>query len=376
MTRSISLAMVFGLVACGSSDSSGGPPAPTDSTGSLRAITAQQGAGTDATGFSVLLDGVSIGTLTDRDTVVVEDLSPGQHSVALGDLATNCYGTNLSRNTSIAVGTVRTESFQPICFLPLSNRILMDAQGGIHWIAPAGGLLTPLATTTEPVESPVASPDGALFAYVRYLTGQRRLAVARADGTDIHDIVMSCVRFPAWNPSGTQIAFSSFSCDSTGNGDIRVVASGGGTVTSLTETPDLNEEHPSWSPDGSQIVFYVSGSGGGLFRMDAVGGDTTRITSDDSDRDPVWAPSGQRIAFVRGLNPNRAIWLVNADGSDPVPITGGSALDGSPTWSPDGQQLAFTRGGGPQSIRIVDTTGTNDHAIISNIFVGDLHWAR
>jgi TolB protein len=56
--------------------------------------------------------------------------------------------------------------------------------------------------------------------------------------------------------------------------------------------------------------------------------------------DVTWSPDGRRLAF----GTRRAgIWVMNADGSHPVPVA--SVRAGSLTWSPDGRRIAFTSKG-------------------------------
>ena len=48
--------------------------------------------------------------------------------------------------------------------------------------------------------------------------------------------------------------------------------------------------------------------------------------------------------------------MVNADGSNPLPLTDGTAVDQDPIWSPDGPQIAF------KSNR-ANAAGTNDNQV-------------
>ena len=58
---------------------------------------------------------------------------------------------------------------------------------------------------------------------------------------------------------------------------------------------------------------------------------------------PAWHPSGDRIAFVRPEQGDRArIWVQPIAGGEPIPVTPSMRGLASPQWSPDGTRLVFT----------------------------------
>lgn len=86
--------------------------------------------------------------------------------------------------------------------------------------------------------------------------------------------------------------------------------------------------------------------------MNADGTGIKRITKDGTfDSHPTWAPDGSKIAFSRFSGNTDAdpdgdyeIYVVNADGTNPVNLTNnGANNEYEPTWSPDGYTLAYTR---------------------------------
>jgi Tol biopolymer transport system component len=125
---------------------------------------------------------------------------------------------------------------------------------------------------------------------------------------------------------------------------------------------------PSWSPDGSQIVF--AGLDGGvtdLFVVSRNGKNLRRLTDDTyMDRDPVWSPDGKRIAFTTDRAPGTDLSVLAF--RDPVigiydlasrsisvlPDQEGKNIN--PQWSPDGRAIAY----------VSDRTG------VSNIFLQEL----
>ncbi len=165
---------------------------------------------------------------------------------------------------------------------------------------------------------------------------------------------------PSWSPDGSKIVFSSNVED---NYEIYVIDIATGRSSVLTSN-NWDDMYPVWSPDGSQIAFTSNrDSNWDVYVMDVGGKGVTRLTTAATyEGNPTWSPDGSQIAFVSGRDSARDILVMNADGSNVQPLTTGStSADFSPTWSPDGDQIAFVsnRSGNPD-IFVVDVSCIGD----------------
>jgi len=93
---------------------------------------------------------------------------------------------------------------------------------------------------------------------------------------------------PVWSPRGDRLAFVS---TEPGNDEIYTIGIDGTGQERLTFNDWEWDKHPTWSPDGSQIVFW-SNEGSGrqqLWIMNADGSERCLLLeSSYNDWDPVW----------------------------------------------------------------------------------------
>src|SRR5262245_3559221 len=123
----------------------------------------------------------------------------------------------------------------------------------------------------------------------------------------------------------------------------------------LTNSPEAIDDDADWSPDGRRIVFTshpvtddpLRSNQAEIYVINVNGTELTRLTfNGEEERAPSWSPDGSRIVFMCRIGGGAAdfeICDMKADGSDRRQLTDNAVFDGTPTHSPDGQQILFHR---------------------------------
>jgi len=104
----------------------------------------------------------------------------------------------------------------------------------------------------------------------------------------------------------------------------------------LTDNP-AGDLYPAWSPDGRKIAFHSLRDGSvEIYVMDADGENPVRLTNNAlnvQDGNPVWSPDGQSIVFDSFRDGNFEIYIMDADGKDQRNLTNSPATeDMNPDW--------------------------------------------
>jgi hypothetical protein len=206
--------------------------------------------------------------------------------------------------------------------------------------------------TRAAVQSTAPEPTNGVIAYAP-IGKQAEFLTINPDGSGERSVpvpVPGFVGVPSWSPDGSRIVFAvnSFDAQSSegGNWDIYVANADGTDPVRLTT--DRVDHSPTWSPDGTKIA-YVYGYGGDqqIRVMNADGSGVQELTSDHGfHSSPAWSPGGSQIAYVAFDGTNSNIYVMNSDGSDSHQVTDDPAHEDAPAWSPDGQLIAFTSEGG------------------------------
>jgi dipeptidyl aminopeptidase/acylaminoacyl peptidase len=238
------------------------------------------------------------------------------------------------------------------------------------WIASFDGSQPPRQFTTSPQSSnsPRWSPDGRFLAFLS----------SRPPGSEAT---------PAPTPSPTPASPTTpgvASAQSTATADqpktqIYLISMDGGEARRVTNLKN-GVSNFQWSPDSTRFVVlsrtgpsddhssrsdvrhylhpsykfndtgWFDDKRSHIWVVDAKTGSAKQITSgeDWNDSDPQWSPDGTKVAFVSDRSGkafdesrNTDVWVISADGGQPIKISDHEESDESPRWSPDGKTIAF-----------------------------------
>ena len=157
----------------------------------------------------------------------------------------------------------------------------------------------------------------------------------------------------AWSADGMSLAYDCTVNPALPETAIFVIAADGSRRRRLpTRLPVAVK--PSWSPDGTQLVFATGPrpSESDVYVVKLDGSGRTLIARGGTA--PAWSPNGKTIAYRAKCG----LRLASPNGDDVTPeaLTRecGRASPGFPAWSPDGKKLAFA---GPNGIFVVNADG-------------------
>jgi WD40 repeat protein len=264
-----------------------------------------------------------------------------------------------------------------------SDRDTDDGRFQIYSMNPDGSDVTRLTNNTGSDRSPAWSPDGTKIAFLNRPSPQfdeYDLYLMGADGSNQTQITPSFSRGLApenisWSPDGQKIVVEEALVDDiaivdTADGTRQVISGGHDPAWSqdgqkiavrigrpgplYTINPDGSErtyvpaapnfvqpiEDPAWRSDSITLAATVPSSDGSLHDIytvsDASGDSRKRLTNEGpapegaDNRGADWSPDGEKIVYES----DRDIYSMDADGSNPTPITSGADDDREPSWQP------------------------------------------
>ena len=144
---------------------------------------------------------------------------------------------------------------------------------------------------------------------------------------------------PAWSPDGKLIAYTT---DASGEQQIAIRSSEGGTEKVLTHFPRGYFYAPRWSPAGDHLIFADNEHR--LWVMAVAGGEPQEIAQDPLQevQNYTWAPDGRWVAYtLTGANQQSGIWLYNLDTHKSTRVSDPRANDFNPVFDAAGKYLYF-----------------------------------
>jgi TolB protein len=171
-------------------------------------------------------------------------------------------------------------------------------------------------------------------------TSTARILVA--DGSTNVNNVGSC-----WNRSRKSIVFSS---SREPHDEVYIIDenSSGGAEEQITSRNDEMAFEPSFSPDGTLVVFEshpldVETSGTIVVAdLDDPGRFFVLTGPDEDCRQPNWSPTGEWIIYQKLARDQFDLWIMAPDGSGKRPLAESPADETDASFSPDGQWIVYS----------------------------------
>jgi TolB protein len=202
--------------------------------------------------------------------------------------------------------------------------------------------LLALVETTNTAEADDSLPQNGKIAFRSAHYG---IYTVEPDGSNLKQLTDG--QLPSWSPDGTEIVFTE-----PGGAKVSVVSADGPNVGTFHTIGGAVTYDSTWFPDGTKLAFSEStppGSNIDIFMMDLDGSNQTNLTKTPKvgESYPDFSPNGSQMCFYRDSGYEGksfpGIYVMDADGSDSTLLYEyGEDFPGQCDWSPDGKKIALT----------------------------------
>jgi len=253
---------------------------------------------------------------------------------------------------------------------PVLNR---DKRHYDVWIVNADG--SNLRRVAERVRQPCFRSDGGMLAVNGEAPNQANIVIMSVDGANSWEASGHAEdSHPSWSPDGTRLVYDTTT--TSGSWQIGIVDDTIKRLWHIVPGPGVGVlgllgKYPTWMPDGRIIFstadYWAAHTQGGLYIIEDGGGATPlRVTSSGEDTAPDVHAS--TVAFMSIRKPgNYEIYSASIYGLDAKlrQLTDNDVQDGLPTWSPDGRHIAFVSNQGDTwSLWVMNADGTGRRKLI------------
>ena len=218
-----------------------------------------------------------------------------------------------------------------------------------------GARLVRISGLSGSIQNPCWSPDGGRLAITlwprQYNEGTASVHVVPRTGgaplAQVSDSGATSVNLPGtcWDRASDLITFSA---EADAPDAVFAAGPAGDRRARIFGREGLVSIEPSWSPDGSRVVFessvYDAEGAGTIWIVGADGSGLRQLTRGADDRQPNWSPAGDRIVFQRTRSGYQDLYTIRPDGSGLRNVTKTRRLsETDASWSPSGAQDRLLR---------------------------------
>lgn len=231
-----------------------------------------------------------------------------------------------------------------------------------------------IATSTVPSVVPSTSPAGSsdqpaghivLTCQIFKFQSSEQICIMNADGSDYHRLTPDDgIRhfYPSLAPDGKSVVYSQYREDNVY--EIYELSLADGVSKRLTDRLGVLTA-PEISPDGSLVVFMrwtPASNQNQIWVMDRDGSHPRRVFS-GTGWDPTWSPDGSRILFASDIEGPNQLYVVKLDGSGLTKITDLAALRGRSDWSPLEQIVTYSGDSWKRELFLMSVDGSDAHQV-------------
>lgn len=162
-----------------------------------------------------------------------------------------------------------------------------------------------------------------------------------------------------------------FEDNPSGSYDIFMINIDGSNLINLTNTPDINEVRPRFTPNGSKVT-YTRSNGNNIQRMytmDLNGNNQHEIgiLPDMQISIATYSPQMDKLAFYSYDDGDAEIYVYDFSTEELIQLTFNSAIEWFPKWSPDGEWVLYqSKVSGIFKIYAIHPDGSDNHLILPN----------